>query len=78
MDPRALDWDDLRIVLAIAQKGTVRGAARFLGLTHATVGRRLSKLEEKLKTRLFERTPQGQQATSAGHRLMETAKKWIH
>lgn len=39
------DWDTLRLVLAIDRHGGVSGAARYLGVTHATVSRRLARAE---------------------------------
>ena len=48
-------WDDLRLVLAIARAETLAGAARTLGLHHATVYRRLIACERALGTALFER-----------------------
>ena len=39
----ALDWNDLRLVLAVAREGSLSGAARKLGVTHSTVFRRLDR-----------------------------------
>ena len=41
-----MDWDDLRIFLAIARTGTASEAARQLELDHSTVSRRLANLEQ--------------------------------
>ena len=49
-----MDWDDLRIGLAISRAGSLSGAARVLKLNHATVWRRLKALEASLDIRLFE------------------------
>ncbi|MEN0062229.1 MAG: LysR family transcriptional regulator [Myxococcota bacterium] len=57
-DPRLfddLDLNDLRVVVAIAEAGTLRAAAGHLGLSHTTVARRLSTLQERLGARVFER-----------------------
>ncbi|NLH81511.1 MAG: LysR family transcriptional regulator, partial [Phyllobacteriaceae bacterium] len=56
---RGFDWNDLRFFLAVAQAGTLTGAARRLGTDHATVSRRVSALETAIGAKLFERTPQG-------------------
>jgi len=69
------DWDDIRLFLGAARTSTIRGAARDLGITHATVSRRLHALEEKLGAKLFERTIDGHTLTSAGHSIMETAER---
>ena len=55
----ALDWDDLRVVLAVFRQGTLSGAARSLGVTHSTVFRRLGAIEQQMGARLFERFRDG-------------------
>ncbi|NEK06162.1 LysR family transcriptional regulator, partial [Rhizobium leguminosarum] len=47
----ALDWNDLRLVLAVAREGSLSGAARKLGVTHSTVFRRLGTIEMAIGTR---------------------------
>ncbi|EGC99966.1 LysR family regulatory protein, partial [Burkholderia sp. TJI49] len=66
MDEQRISWDDLRLVLAVAQAGSLAGAARRLGVSHATVFRRLAALEAGLRVRLFERTRTGYAPTPAG------------
>ena len=61
-----LDWDDLRIVAAVRNKGSLAAAARHLGVNQSTVLRRIAALEQTLATRLFDRLPQGYAATPAG------------
>jgi DNA-binding transcriptional LysR family regulator len=61
-----LSWDDLRIVLAIAEHGTLSGAAAGLRISHPTLSRRLRQIERRLGTRLFERTPSSLRLTAAG------------
>ncbi|MEM6927226.1 MAG: LysR family transcriptional regulator [Myxococcota bacterium] len=68
-----LDWDDLRHVLAVHREGSLTLAARTLGVTRTTVGRRIRSAEAQLGVRLFDRTPEGLVATSAGDDLAETA-----
>jgi len=65
-----LDWDNLRIFLAIARAGQILAAAKALNLNHATVARRLDALEQSLGTRLFERRTTGTVLTPAGESLM--------
>ncbi len=55
------NWDDLRFVLAVADEGSVSGAARVLGVNHATVIRRIAAFEERHGSEIFERTPLGYQ-----------------
>ncbi len=53
------NWDDFRYVLAVADEGSVSGAARLLGVNHATVIRRIGAFEERHGSEIFERTPTG-------------------
>ncbi len=68
-----MDWDELRYVLAIQREGTLTGAAKTLGVTRTTVGRRLKEAEERLGVRLFDRTSEGIVTTIAGEELAQTA-----
>ena len=69
MNTLPTSWDDLRIFLHIARSGTLSAAASALGLSHATVFRRLQRLEAELGVRLFERTRAGYALTAAGDEL---------
>lgn len=71
--PSGLDWDDLRVALAIAESGTLSGAAILLHISHPTLSRRLQRMERRLGTRLFERMPSGLRLTSAGEEVRELA-----
>ena len=68
------DWNDLRYFLAVAQAGTLTGAARRLGTDHATVSRRVGALERAIGAKLFERSPQGYFPTLSGERLIAHAE----
>lgn len=63
---RDLEWNDLRLILAICRTGSLSGAARVLGQTHSTVFRRINGIEEKTGVRFFERFPHGYVMTDAG------------
>ena len=69
-----MDWDDLRYLLAVHQRGTLAAAARELKVTKATASRRLAALEASLGTSLFERKPDGLSLTAAGKEVLEAAK----
>ncbi len=71
-----MDWNDLRLVLAVAREGTLSGAARTLRVTHSTVFRRLGAIEEGLGVRLFERFRDGYSATSAGEATAALAARF--
>jgi DNA-binding transcriptional LysR family regulator len=70
-----VDWDDLRYVLAIARDRTLSRAAERLKATHTTVGRRLKTIEQSLGVRLFDPTPDGYVATSAGREVIDSAER---
>ena len=69
-----LDWSDLRHALAIAEAGSLAGAARSLGVNHTTVLRRLDALEARLGARLFDRQRSGYTPTVAGQALVAQAR----
>ena len=68
-----MHWDDLRIFLAVARDESLSGAGRRLRIDPATVGRRVSRLEEQIGAALFAKSPQGYALTDAGQRLMDHA-----
>jgi len=69
-----LDWDDLRVALAVADAGSLAGAARALNVNHTTALRRLDALEARLNTRLFDRQRGGYLPTDAGELLADEAR----
>ena len=54
-----MDWDDIRILLAVVREGSFSNAARTLGVNHTTVSRRMAAFEERLQVRLLERIGSG-------------------
>ncbi len=70
-----MDWDDLRIFLAVAREGSLSGAARTLGVNHSTVFRRIKGFEDQIGVRLFDRMPSGYALTVAGTEMQETAER---
>ncbi|WP_299042581.1 LysR family transcriptional regulator [uncultured Tateyamaria sp.] len=69
-----MDWGDLRFVLETARQGGLSGAARALGVNHATVARRIAAAEAALGTPLFDRRPSGYVPTQAGRDAARTAE----
>ncbi len=67
---RNVDWEDMRLFLAVAKAGGLAGAADKTGVSPATLGRRVSSLERSLNVRLVERAARGYQLTPAGHKLL--------
>lgn len=66
-----MDWDDLRVFLAVDNAGSLSGAARALSVNHSTVLRRLQRLEADLHARLYEHLPSGYVLTAAGEALRD-------
>jgi DNA-binding transcriptional LysR family regulator len=69
----ALDWDEFRLIKAIADARSLVGAAEALGLNHSTVFRRLATIESDVGARLFERSRTGYQPTEAGEEMIGLA-----
>jgi DNA-binding transcriptional LysR family regulator len=70
----SIDWDDLRYILAVAEAGSLAGAARRLRVNHTTVLRRINAFEAAHGVRLFERLPTGYALTAAGEELLGAAR----
>ena len=70
-----MDWDDLRVFLAVARGESLSVAGRALKRDPATVGRRIQRLEQALGAQLFAKSPQGYALTDAGLRLMAHAER---
>jgi DNA-binding transcriptional LysR family regulator len=68
-----LNWDEFRLVKAIADSRSLVGAAEALGLNHSTVFRRLGAIEAMLGAPLFERSRAGYQPTAAGEEMIALA-----
>lgn len=68
-----IDWDDLRYFLAAARGGSVRAAAKQLGVSHVTVLRRIGQLEARLGAQMFDKLPSGYRLTPAGEEVLELA-----
>ncbi len=71
IDPSALGWDDVRAFLEVAQLGTLPEAGRVLGISAATAGRRVQRLETALGASLFDRLPNRLALTALGQELAE-------
>lgn len=70
-----MEWSDLKLFLAIARFGTLGAAARSLGLTQPTMGRRLRALEASLGQTLFQRTTDGFVLTDEGASVLAGAER---
>ncbi|MGN6094169.1 MAG: LysR family transcriptional regulator [Luteibacter jiangsuensis] len=70
-----MNWDDVRIFLAIAREGSLGAAARVVGQTQPTMGRRLRALEAAVGQTLFQRTPDGFVLTDEGTAVVASAER---
>ena len=70
-----MDWDNVRVFLAVARAGQFVAAAKRLKLDHATVSRRIAALEAALGAKLFDRRTTGAKLTSAGERFIAAAEQ---
>jgi DNA-binding transcriptional LysR family regulator len=70
---QGLDWDDFRLVKMIAEHRGLGPAAELMKLNHSTVFRKLNALEDRLGTRVFERSRAGYTLTAAGEEMLAIA-----
>jgi DNA-binding transcriptional LysR family regulator len=71
----AMNWDDVRIFLAVARTGQILSASRRLELNHATVSRRVTALEDSLQSKLVIRRTNGCDLTPEGETFMHAAER---
>ncbi len=65
-----LDWEDLRFALALARHGSLSAAARALSVNHATVSRRIDRLQAAIGQLLFDRRKEGYRLTDTGEKVL--------
>ncbi len=70
-----MQWDDLQTFLAIARHGTLSAAARDLGVTQPTMGRRLAAMEQRMGARLLQRLPGRYALTALGESVLANAER---
>ena len=73
-----MEWDDLQYVLAVADAGSLAGAAELLRVNRTTVLRRINAFERKHAVRLFDRLPSGYALTPGGGELLTAARGLEH
>ncbi len=64
-----MNWDDMRVFLAVARGESLTAAAQILKMDPATVGRRIARLEDAVTATLFVKSPQGYALTDTGVRI---------
>jgi DNA-binding transcriptional LysR family regulator len=71
----AMDWDDVRVFLAVAREGSMRAAGRALRLSQPTIARRLAAFEASFGgASLFDRLPEGLRLSAAGEQMVPAAE----
>jgi DNA-binding transcriptional LysR family regulator len=68
------DWNDFKVIVALASGGSVVGAARALGVDSSTVSRRLAALEDSVGAQLIIRGGQKFAWTTEGRALLGAAR----
>ncbi|KQU82214.1 LysR family transcriptional regulator [Ensifer sp. T173] len=70
-----LDAKALKIFMAVARIGSIRGAAEHMGLAPSVVSRQIADTEREIGLALFERTARGTVLTDAGELVLEHGKR---
>ena len=71
-------WDDLQMVLAVAEHHSLSGAARAIGVNHSTVLRRIEALERQIDVVLFDRPPGGYRLRPEAQELLSSLQTIAH
>ena len=72
-----MELEQLRHFTAAAEAGSFSAAARSLYISHSTICRSVSALEEELGVRLFERSSRDFRLTEAGEALLPQAQELL-
>ena len=70
-----IGWDNIDIILAVVDAGSVAGAARVLGINHTTVLRRIAEFERSTGTSLFEKSSRGYQLSANRRKIIEAMRE---
>lgn len=70
----SLDWSLIQTFLAVAETGSLSAAARVLGTSQPTLGRKVREAEAALGVELFRRHPKGLALTEAGQDMLAPAR----
>ena len=68
-----VEWSDIRVFLAIVRGGSLGAAARSVGSTQPTMGRRLRALEQAIGSTLFQRTEPPRESWR-----LQLLREWSH
>ncbi|MGM0900722.1 MAG: LysR family transcriptional regulator [Bacillota bacterium] len=70
-----MEFKDLEIFQAVAEQGTITGAAKELNYVQSNLTARIHKLESELNTPLFNRHRRGMSLTPEGKKLLTYSQK---
>ena len=70
-----INWDNLRYVLVVANKGSIAAAARELGVNRTTVLRRINIFQQNLNCRIFDRGDSGYVLTPEAEKMIDAARE---
>jgi DNA-binding transcriptional LysR family regulator len=70
-----IPWDGYQVFLSVAQQGGLSAASTVLGLSSATIGRRMLEFEREIGVSLFTRSQSGYSLTEAGQQLFERLRQ---
>jgi molybdate transport repressor ModE-like protein len=70
-----LDWDNLRLLLALAEAGSLRAAAIRAEVALNTMRSKIDQLEKMFGGALIERSVEGAKLTAKGERVVQVARK---
>jgi DNA-binding transcriptional LysR family regulator len=74
VDLLKLDWSLIQAFLAVAETGSLSGAAKALGSSQPTLGRQVRAVETALGTELFRRHAKGLALTETGRAMLPAAQ----
>lgn len=70
-----VNWNNIRFFLTLSRTRSFMAAADALQVTHSTVSRRISSMEQELQTQLFYRSERGCRLTPAGEKMLPFAEE---
>ncbi|MEH2625229.1 DNA-binding transcriptional LysR family regulator [Bradyrhizobium sp. AZCC 1719] len=72
-----VNWDLFRLFVSVAKIGSLNRAAREIGMSQPTLGRRLKELERYIGAPLFFRVSSGVKLTQEGEQLRQSAADMV-
>lgn len=70
-----MNWDDLRLLLAVARHGSFLRAGEAMDIAPSTLSRRMTRLEKNAGALLLERAVDGARLTARGRILVDMARQ---